>query len=265
MAVDPPVLYNDWMVYLRRMVGGTYGSSHLNPSVYQVHNAYKMRAALQAQGYDETAIAGVIGNAQVESGISPGAIEKVSALPNGATTLSDVPNSYMLQYYTPTAGGQGYGLGLLQWDRYSAQYHTQDLLGWEDRNGYVWYDGDGQMARLYFEFNNDSVYHFWTMNYGPNLDWNAYRQIETTFPTYDPGEAANVWASCWEKSSLDPTGRQYRRDNAQYWYDLFNDEPDPPDPPDPPEPPEPGKFPLWLLYKYRKERKDINVKRRFFI
>ena len=225
MAVDPPVLYNDWWVYLRDMVGGTYGSSHLNPSDYQIYNAYKMRAILQLNGYDAHAIAGVIGNAQVESGISPGAIQKVSALPNGAETLADVPNSYMLQHYTPTAGGQGYGLGLLQWDRYSSQYGTQDLLGWEDRNGYVWYDGDGQLARLEFEYLNDSTYHFWRLNYGNDLTWEKYKQIETHYPSYNAGECANVWASCWELSSLDPTGRQYRRDNAEFWYQYFIDHP----------------------------------------
>lgn len=245
MAVDPPVLYNDWWVYLRDMVGGTYGSSHLNPSTYQIHNAYKMRALLQAQGYDDTAIAGVIGNAQVESGISPGAIQKVTALPNGAETLSDVPNSYMLQYYTPSAGGQGYGLGLLQWDRYSAQYGTQDLLGWEDRNGYVWYDGDGQLARLAFEYQNDSTYNFWRLNYGSNVTWAYYKQIETNEPSWDAGEAANVWASCWELSSLDPTGRQYRRDNAIFWYDYFVAHPI-----------APGSFPVWMMFlNKRKELK----------
>lgn len=220
MSVDAPVLYNNYWVYLRDMIVSPYGSVHLNPSRYQIHNAYMMRAELQAQGYDETAIAGVIGNAQVESGLTPGAIQKVSALPNGAESLSDVPNSYMLQYYTPTAGGQGYGLGLLQWDRYSALYQGHDLLCWENANGYDWYDGNGQMARLLFEFNNDSTYHFWHNNYG-NFSWLDYIMIETTQPTWDAGEAANVWASCWEVSSLDPTGRQYRRDNAQYWYDWF--------------------------------------------
>lgn len=221
MAVDPPVLFNDWWVYLRDMVGGTYGSSHLNPSTYQIHNAYKMRAALKAQGYDDTAVAGVIGNAQVESGISPGAIQKVSALPNGAETLADVPNSYMLQYYTPTAGGQGYGLGLLQWDRYSSTYLTNDLLGWENANGYTWYDGDGQLARLDFEYQNNTQYNFWRLNYGNDVTWPFYKDIETNEPTWDAGEAANIWASCWELSSLDPTGRQYRRDNALFWYDYF--------------------------------------------
>ena len=225
MAVDPPVLYNDWWVYLRDMVGGTYGSSHLNPSSYQIHNAYKMREALQQQGYDNTAIAGVIGNAQVESGISSGAIERVSVLPNGAETLSDVPNSYMLQYYNPTAGGQGFGLGLLQWDRYSSTYSTNDLLGWSNANGYQWYDGAGQMARLAFEYANDSTYNFWRLNYGSSVTWAYYKQIETNEPTWDAGEAANVWASCWELSSLDETGRRYRRENAIFWYDYFEAHP----------------------------------------
>lgn len=221
MAVDPPVLYNGWWVYLRDMTP-PYGSTHLNPSNYQIQNAYKIRAALQAQGYCDKAIAGVIGNAQVESGITPGAIQKVSVLPNGAEHLADVPNSYMLQYYNPTAGGQGYGLGLLQWDRYSSTYNTNDLLGWTNANNYQWYDGDGQMARLAFEFSNDSTYHFWRMNYG-TLTWADYKDIETTRPNYDAAECAAVWDSCWELSS--GQGRQYRKDNADYWYNYFNQHP----------------------------------------
>lgn len=221
MAVNPPVLYNNWWVYLRDMVGGTYGSSHLNPSTFQIHNAYRMRKALKLQNYDDKAVAGVIGNAQVESGLTPGAIQKVSVLPNGAERIQDVPNSYMLQYYNPPAGGQGYGLGILQWDRLSAQYQTNDLLGWENANGYVWYDGDGQMARLWFEYINNQYYNFWRLNYGSNVTWDFYKEIGTNEPTWDAGECANVWASCWEVSSLDPTGRQYRRDNANFWYDYF--------------------------------------------
>lgn len=216
MAVEAPVLYNDWWVYLRVM-----GSTLLNPTDEQIHNAYKLRAGLQAQGYDDTAIAGVIGNAQTESGITPGAIQKPSVLPNGGERLSSVPNSYMLTYYTPTAGGQGYGLGLLQWDRYSTTYQSQDLLGWTNAHNYQWYDGDGQLARLAFEYQNNSTYGFWHMNYGSTMTWDAYKNIETTRPTWDAGEAANIWASCWELSSLDPDGRQHRRDNAMFWYDYF--------------------------------------------
>lgn len=251
MAVADPVLFNNYWTYMRDMVGGTWGSSHLNPSAYQVHNAYRMRAALQAQGYDEHAIAGIIGNAQVESGITTGAIENYSILPNQGESIADVPNAYMLQYYVKPQGVSGYGLGLLQWDRYSSTYQSQDLLGWCNANGYDWYDGAGQMARLDFEFQHNSQYNFWQMNYG-SLTWADYKQIETTYPSYDPGECANVWASCWEVSSLDPTGRQIRRDNAQYWFDWFQLHPS-----------EPGTLKIWLLYQYRKERRGIHVRKAF--
>lgn len=222
MAVDPPVLYNDWWVYLRDSMGSTW----LNPNTQQIHNAYKMRSALKAQGYCDKAIAGVIGCAQVESSITPGAIQKVSVLPNGAEHLSDVPNSYMLQYYNPPSGGAGYGLGILQWDRLSSTYQTNDLLGWTNANGYQWYDGAGQMARLAFEFANDATYHFWRLNYGNNLTWAVYKDIENSqYSHYTAGDCADVFTSCWELSSLDPTGRQHRKDNGEFWYQYFIDHP----------------------------------------
>lgn len=246
MAVDPPVLYNGWWVYLRDMTSSPYGSNHLNPSNYQIHNAYKLRSALQAQGYCAKAIAGVIGNAQVESGITPGSIQKVSVLPNGAEHLSDVPNSYMLQYYNPPAGGEGYGLGILQWDRLSSTYQTNDLLGWTNANGFQWYDGNGQMARLAFEFANNATYNFWRMNYG-TLTWADYKDIETTRPNYDAAECASVWDSCWELSSGE--GRQYRKDNAAYWYQYFIDHPSPPLEP-------------WMLYNFIGKKVLKNGRRR---
>ena len=163
--------------------------------------------------------------------------------------MAVVPNSYRLQYYTPTAGRQGDCLGLLQWDRYSRMYQSHDLLGWCNANGYDWYDGAGQMARLDFEFQNNAQYNFWRMNYG-SLTWADYKQIETTYPSYDPGECANVWASCWELSSLSPTGRQQRRENAQYWYDWFQAHPT-----------EPKPLPVWLLFNFRKERRGTHVRK----
>ena len=230
MAVQDPVLYNDWWVYLRDMIRSPWGSVHLNPSDLQIHNAYKMRSALQAQGYCDKALAGVIGSAQQESGLTTGAIQKSSVLPNGGEQLSDVPNSYMLQYYTPTAGGQGYGLGLLQWDRFSSTYQSQDLLGWTNAHGYNWYDGDGQMARLAFEYANDSTYHFWRLNYGNDLTWSVFKDIDNSrFSHYDAGECAAVWDSCWELSS--GSGREIKRANANFWYKYFIDHPLPPVPP----------------------------------
>lgn len=224
MALDPPVKYNGYWTYLR-ILDDAYGTH----SQKQIENAYKFRSALQAQGYCEKAIAGIIGCGQVESGINPAAIQArfYNALPGSPASIADTPNSLMIQYYPGTAGGQGYGLGWLQWDRYGT-YQTNDLLGWANANGYNWYDGDAQMARLAFEFANDSTYHFWQNNYGDRLTWQAYKDIETTFPTYDAGEVANVWTSCWERSSQNPSGRQHRRDNAIWWYQYFLDNPEPP-------------------------------------
>lgn len=224
MAVQDPVLYNDWWVYLRDMIHSPWGSVLLNPSDLQIHNAYKMRTALKAQGYCDKALAGVIGSAQQESGLTTGAIQKSSVLPNGGERIEDVPNSYMLQYYTPTAGGQGYGLGLLQWDRFSSTYQSQDLLGWTNANGYNWYDGNGQMARLAFEYANDSTYHFWANNYGSDLTWSVFKDIDNSrFSSYDAGECAAVWDACWERSSGE--GREIKRANANFWYQYFIDHP----------------------------------------
>lgn len=248
MAVADPVLYNNYWVYMRDMIHPPWGSVHLNPSDLQTHNAYRMRAALQLQGYDDYAIAGIIGNAQVESGITTGAIEKYSILPMGGESITECTNAYMLQYYTKPQGVGGYGLGLLQWDRYSTTYQSHDLLGWCNANGYIWYDGDGQMARLDFEFQHDAQYHFWVQNY--NMSWADFKQIHTTHPTYDPGECANVWASCWELSSLSPEGRQQRRDNAQYWFDWFEAHPI-----------EPGTgLPGWLYSSFNRRKIIHNIR-----
>lgn len=221
MAVAAPVQIGGYWVYLRDMIRAPYGSSHLNPSTYQIQNAWQFRTELIHIGYCETAIAGIMGNAQVESGLTPGAIQKSSVLPNGAERVEDVPNSYMLRYYNPPSGGSGYGLGMLQWDRLSGTYNTNDLLGWTNANGYEWYEGIGQAARLDFEFNHDSTYHFWRMNWG-SLTWADFRDIETARPDYGPEDASDIWASCWELSSTSETGRRYRRENARYWYDLFS-------------------------------------------
>lgn len=242
MAVDAPVLYNGWWVYLR----DSMGSTHLNPNEKQILNAYKMRTALQQQGYCAKAIAGVIGNAQVESSLTTGAIQKWSALPNNGEILSECTNAYMLQHYSGmTAGGQGYGLGLLQWDRFSSTYRTNDLLGWTNANGFLWYDGDGQMARLAFEYDHNAQYGFWRLNYGSEITWDVYKNIETSqFSSYSPGECANVWRACWEVGGDD--SQQARRDNAEFWYQYFIDHPNPP---------HTGRFPAWLLYKWNKTNK----------
>ena len=246
MAVQAPELINNWWVYLRDSMGSTY----LNPNDKQIHNAYRLRSALRAQGYDDYAIAGMIGNAQVESSITTGAIERPSALPNGGENIADVPNSYMIQYYTPPQGLRGWALGVFQWDG-QGSYGSHKLVGWCDANGYDWYDGVGQMARLDFEFQNDATYHFWTQNY--QMTWAEFKEFHTSRPSWGPDDAADVWASNWELSSLDPSGRQQRKDNALFWFQYFIDHPF-------------EHSPVWLLAQYNKQKvRGLNVRKRISV
>ena len=239
MPVQAPELYNGWWVYLR----DNMGSTHLNPNDKQITNAYKMRSYLQAQGYCDKAIAGIIGCAQQEASLTTGAIQRTSVFPNGAETLAECTNATMEQYYTADAGYQ-WGLGLLQWDRKSSiapLCHV--IVSTAVRQNMLWYDGALQMYRLELEFQTDATYHFWRMNYG-TLTWADYKDIETTRPNYDAAECAAVWDSCWELSS--GTGRQYKKDNAAYWYQYFIDNPYPP-------------MPVWMMKKFRREHKQCQT------
>lgn len=253
MAVEAPVLYNNWWVYLRDMVGGTYGVSYGGASDYQIHNAYQFRAGLQAIGYGPKAIAGVIGCAQVESGITTGAIGMPSLLPNNGERIEDVPTSYMYQYYLSASSGLGHTVGLLQWDRSSNG--RNDLINFCNTHNLVWYDGASQLYRLQREYDTDDTYHFWANNYGADLTWSVYKDIENSqFSSYDAGECANVWTSCWERSSLDPDGRRHRRENGIFWYNYFNEHPTPP--------PGPGTgLPPWMYLLFNRKKVIKNVKR----
>lgn len=247
MAVSPPVLYNGWWVYLRDMITSPYGSVYLNPSEYQIHNAYNFRSALKAQGYCDKALCGIIGASQQESGLTTGAIQNYSALPNGGENIEDVPNSYMIQYYTQPADQRGWALGLVQWDGLGT-YGTHKLVGWCNANGFQWYDGNGQTARLNFEYNNDAQYHFWRNNYGDALTWSVFKNIETSqFSNYDAGECAAVWDACYERSS--GAGREIKRANALYWYQYFIDHPNPP-----------IDIPKWLLFKFNRKKEIKHVR-----
>lgn len=246
MAVEDPVLYNKWWVYLRHM--DSSASLIIPPSERQIHNAYMLRRGLKLQGYDDKAIAGAIGCAQVESGINPGCLQRPRILPHGGETLAECTTDYMNTYYRNPLqeGGGGYGAGIFQWDRWSdTAPYGNDLIAYSYRHDLVWYDGATQLDRLNFEYNHDSTYHFWRLNYGSELTWEVYKQIGTNRPNYDAGECANVWTSCYELSSTDPDGRQNRRDNAEYWYQYFIE-----------HPVEPGNFRVFMLYnRYNKPRR----------
>lgn len=240
MAVDSPVLINDWWVYLR----DSMGSSHLNPNDYQIHNATKIWNELKAQGYSDAAAAGILGNMQTESGLSPGAIGgHLSQLPNNGQHLSDLPNSVMLEYYNHSKPSQkGYPVGLIQWDSYTNTAPAGcTIVSFAERYNQDWYDGDIQMYRLQREFETDSTYHYWDPSLlSTPMSWAEFKNYNGT-----PERAADIFRVARERSSGDATGNQNRRDNARFWYEYFTGQPSPdPDPqPTPPDPPDPGPDP----------------------
>lgn len=239
MATSPPRVEGGWWV---STAATGLGSTHLNPSRAQIANAYKVRSQLLAYGFTETAIAGILGNMQKESGLSPAAIQKRSVCPNNADDVNDVPNSVMIDYYdhtTPTR--DGYGIGLIQWDSYTTTNPAGcALVSYAIRYGYTWYIGDCQTSRIEFEYLHDSTgaaipidgrtYNWWTVYRFSGINW-TYTLFKQMGSNYSPRVAADVYRACRVKPAYDPTSAEQRRDNAQFWYDYFVAHPVAPPPP----------------------------------
>ena len=167
-------------------------------------------------GWSLSAIAGMLGNMQVESWLSPAYIQSAhrSSLPNNGANLSDVPNSIMVDFF----GGSNYGIGLVQWDGHNtATPPEQKLVGFANRYGYVWYDGDTQCFRIQREQETNIQFVQKTID-GYTWNWNNY--ITTT---KTPEEACEAFRRCYENGGASSIER--RKQNARYWYDYFEDTP----------------------------------------
>ena len=139
-------LVNDW--WLTTDTGGSMGTTDTSGiTEKQKHNAEKVYNYFSSLGWSLSAIAGMLGNMQLESWLSPALIQGThrSQLPNSASNLTDVPNSVMINFY----GSSGYGVGLVQWDGYTSTAPAgQKLVSFAERYGLVWYDGDTQCFRI---------------------------------------------------------------------------------------------------------------------
>lgn len=254
MAVQDPVLINGWWVYLR----DSMGSTHLNPSSKQVHNAYKFRSQMLNYGWSELAIAGMLGNIQHESGLTTGAIQKYWICPNSGESLTDVPNTWMINNYFDSNhhNTRGYGIGLIQWDSYTDQAipNGPALVSYAIRQNTDWYNGDVQTSRLEYEYQHDvtgggipvpatgRTYSWWTVSRWNGIDWTYAMFKQVTSVT--PSRAADIFRAGRERGGDESI--QIRRDNAEYWYAYFNAHPHPP-------------LPKWMLFN--KRRVTFNVKR----
>ena len=212
-------LVNDW--WMTTDTGGSMGTTNTSGiTSKQQHNAEKIYNYFSALGWTLSAIAGMIGNMQLESWLSPALIQGThrSTLPNSAANLSDVPNNVMINFY----GSSGYGIGLVQWDGYTSTAPAgQKLVSFAERYGLNWFDGDTQLFRIKREVETNIQWQNGTVD-GIYWTWNTY--ITTT---ETPEKAAHAWRVCYEvaASGTDST----RQQNARYWYDYFQDVPPTPD------------------------------------
>lgn len=201
MAVE---LYNDWYVCARdyQSIGPSSGTA----TSYQQHNADKIITFLQGLGWTNNAIAGMLGNVMYESNLNPARVYKISGFPNGGATLNDISNANAVNH-----PNEAYGL--VQWHGLSQSPPiTNQIVSYAIRYNYQWYDGDIQLQRLQWEYNEPAKFHPKTVD---GVYW-TFASYATS--TADVNTLAKVWMSCYEDtySVLD-----IRKANARYWYDYI--------------------------------------------
>ena len=218
-------------------------------SDYQKVNATNVYNTLAGLGFTVEAIAAVLGNMQYESCIDPACVYPKSSFPNQGATLADLDNSNAINI-TNSA------YGLVQWlGTTTTPPAGNQLVSYAIRHNSQWYEGQIQMDRLTWEYQEGVKFH------PQRVDGTYWTFDSFASSTADPQTLAKVWMVCYEGtySVLDT-----RKDNAQYWYDYFGGSPDPgpgpgpgpdpeppdpppdPQPPDPPGPEPPDPFPDWI-------------------
>lgn len=163
-------------------------TAYLN-SAEQKHNAKFIQKFFTEQGWTREAIAGMLGNMQVESTINPG-------LWQGRVVPEDI--------YTTEKG-----YGLTQWTP------ANKYITWADANMLDYKNGDNQMARIQYEREN-------------NLQWSTDNILNYTWDDYvnsheSPETLARVFVWAYERP--DDPDIPLRQACARYWYNFFKHPP----------------------------------------
>lgn len=147
-------------------------NAYLTKSEMQ-NNALMVYAYCINKGWTLNAIAGMLGNMQVESNINPGIWQGL--------------NEY----------GKGYGL--VQWDPYT------NYTSWADANGYSWTDGDAQLK--WIDERSASTGQ-WIINDSYNTSWADFKTSNRT-----PEELAYIFLVNFERASVEvvATRKAYAR------------------------------------------------------
>lgn len=213
-------LVNGW--YMTTNQGGSMGTTNTSGITdKQKHNAQKVYDYFNALGWSLSAIAGMVGNMQLESWLSPALVEGThrSQFPNSASDLSDVPNNIALEHYNHNNhSASGYGLGLVQWDGYTSTSPAgHKLVSFAIRYGLTWYDGDTQLYRIQREYETNIQWQPATID-GVRWTWSNYITNNVS-----PETSAKIWRVCYEVAASGTD--QTRQENARYWYNYFSSTP----------------------------------------
>lgn len=190
--MSAPEQYNGWWVSSDQHLG-TSDTSRI--SDMQKWNAKKVYDYFTAQGWTKNAIAGMLGNFQVESFINPGYTETHRSVLES--------NAAMMTYDR--------GVGIAQWTGFTPS-GDQKLVQFADGLQMVWYDGYAQMLRIKYEYDNDLQFDHVT------VDGIAYTWANYITSSADPAHLAKVWQYAYERGGTDTERRQ---GNAVYWYNAY--------------------------------------------
>lgn len=207
-------LYNDWYVSANQYdVGPSSGTA----TSYQEHNVDKIYAVFSGLGWTDNAIAGMLGNMMYESCLDPACVYPKSSFPNGGASLADLDNNNAI-------GITNSAYGLVQWlGTTTTPPAGNQLVSYAIRHGYQWYDGDIQMSRLTWEYQEPAKFHPQT------VDGVYYTFASFASSTSSPSVLAKVWMVCYEGTYSVLTTRQQ---NAENWYNYIHSGPTPPTPDD---------------------------------
>ena len=181
-------------------------------------NAYLINAYLDNLGWTREAIAGILGNMDVESSVNPALIE-------GRGYPNLITNQQCLDIHT-------LGVGLVQW---TGDGQTppigQKLASFAIRNNKEWYDGELQCYRLEREYQRNEQFLPTTVD-GRLWTWNDY-----VTSTDLPEVLAKVWQYAYERGGSDTATRQAK---ARYYYGVIGQN-----------------LPAWLYYILARRRKGM--------
>lgn len=180
-------------------------------------NARAVYDNLKLLGWTKQAIAGILGNMDVESSLNPALIE-------GRTYHYLIDNDECL-------GVIDKGVGLVQWTGTTdTDPAGQKLASFAIRNGMDWYDGNLQCYRLQFEYEHDLQFDPGQVD-GVQWNWATYVSSSNS-----PGQLAKVWQYLYERGGIDTELRQRK---ATYYYNLLEG------------------VPIWMLALFTRKRKEM--------